>query len=76
MKIDSDRVAELLQEKDNILILTHKNPDGDTLGCGVALCRVLQGLGKTLVLRIRISYRRDILIFLKTSKSWILSLSL
>ncbi len=46
MKIDSDRVAELLQEKDNILILTHKNPDGDTLGCGVALCRVLQGLGK------------------------------
>lgn len=46
MKIDSDRVVELLQEKDNILILTHKNPDGDTLGCGVALCRVLQGLGK------------------------------
>lgn len=46
MKIDSDRVAELLQKKDNILILTHKNPDGDTLGCGVALCRVLQGLGK------------------------------
>lgn len=46
MKIDSDRVVELLQKKDNILILTHKNPDGDTLGCGVALCRVLQGLGK------------------------------
>lgn len=46
MIIDSDRVIKLLLEKDNILILTHKSPDGDTLGCGVALCRVLRSLGK------------------------------
>lgn len=46
MIIDSDRVIELLMENDNILILTHKSPDGDTLGCGVALCHVLHGLGK------------------------------
>ncbi len=26
---------------DNILILCHKNPDGDTIGCGSALCHAL-----------------------------------
>ena len=46
MRVDSDRVIELLREKDNILILTHRSPDGDTLGCGTALCRVLIDMGK------------------------------
>lgn len=44
--VDAARVIELLKKADNILILTHKSPDGDTLGCGSALCRVLQGMGK------------------------------
>ena len=39
--------ATLLREQDSILILTHKRPDGDTLGCGVALCHALRQLGKT-----------------------------
>ena len=30
-----------------ILILCHKNPDGDTIGCGSALCHALKALGKT-----------------------------
>ncbi|NLL63443.1 MAG: bifunctional oligoribonuclease/PAP phosphatase NrnA [Ruminococcaceae bacterium] len=46
MRIDEDRVIELFKTKDNILILTHENPDGDTLGCGVALCHVLISMGK------------------------------
>ncbi len=33
-------------EQDNILILCHRNPDGDTLGSGFALKKLLQGLGK------------------------------
>ncbi len=33
-------------ECDNVTILTHKNPDGDTLGCGFALCELLRGMGK------------------------------
>lgn len=45
--ITEERVKELLLEKDKILILTHKSPDGDTLGTGTALWRVLQSLGKT-----------------------------
>lgn len=46
MKIDLTRAAGLLQEKDNILILTHRNPDGDTLGSGFALLRALKNMGK------------------------------
>ena len=41
------QAAALLRDWDNILILTHKRPDGDTIGSAVALCRVLRGLGKT-----------------------------
>ncbi len=46
MKISVKQCAEILKEKDNILILTHANPDGDTLGCGFALCRALMKIGK------------------------------
>ena len=47
MKIDLSRAAELLKNSDNILILTHRNPDGDTLGSGFALLRALKNMGKT-----------------------------
>jgi len=40
-------VAEFLRAHDNYLILTHKSPDGDTLGCAAALCHMLRGAGKT-----------------------------
>lgn len=39
--------ASFLREHDNYLILTHKRPDGDTIGCAVALCLALRKLGKT-----------------------------
>ena len=39
--------AELLKQFDNVLILTHVRPDGDTIGCGAALCQALRELGKT-----------------------------
>ncbi len=38
--------AEFLKAQDNILILSHANPDGDTLGCAFGLCLALQGMGK------------------------------
>ena len=46
MRIDINQCAKLLKDNDNILILTHAHPDGDTLGCGFALCRALMKLGK------------------------------
>ena len=39
--------AELLRRQDNILILAHRRPDGDTIGCAVGLCAALRELGKT-----------------------------
>ncbi len=39
--------ATLLERQDNILILTHRRPDGDTAGCAAALCLALRGRGKT-----------------------------
>lgn len=41
------QVGEFLAGHDNYLILTHKKPDGDTIGCAAALCLALQGQGKT-----------------------------
>ncbi len=46
MRIDIKECARLLADKDDILILTHAHPDGDTLGCGFALCRALMKMGK------------------------------
>ncbi|MBE6910475.1 MAG: bifunctional oligoribonuclease/PAP phosphatase NrnA [Ruminococcaceae bacterium] len=40
-------VADFLRDHDDYLILTHKSPDGDTLGCAAGLCRMLRGIGKT-----------------------------
>ena len=39
--------AALLRGKDQILILTHRRPDGDTIGCAAGLCAALRRLGKT-----------------------------
>ena len=37
--------AALLRTFDNVLILTHVRPDGDTVGCAAALCAALRALG-------------------------------
>lgn len=39
--------AALLQNMDNILLLTHVRPDGDTIGSAAGLCRALRDMGKT-----------------------------
>lgn len=39
--------AGLLRSFDNVLILTHVRPDGDTVGSAAALCAGLRALGKT-----------------------------
>lgn len=46
-KIDLNEVASILKANDNFLILTHRNPDGDTLGSGFGLMHALRQLGKT-----------------------------
>ena len=39
--------AKWLKERDNFLIITHRRPDGDTLGCAAGLVCALRELGKT-----------------------------
>lgn len=45
--ISEAKAAEMLKSADNILLLAHQYPDGDTIGSNFALCRGLQALGKT-----------------------------
>ena len=39
--------AKWLKERDNFLVITHRRPDGDTLGSAAALTDTLRELGKT-----------------------------
>lgn len=47
MKMSSAEAALWLKERDNFLILTHRRPDGDTLGSAAGLCQGLKEAGKT-----------------------------
>lgn len=38
--------AAFLRTHDDYLILTHRRPDGDTIGCAAALCLLLRQMGK------------------------------
>lgn len=44
--MDYSDLSRFFDEHDNYLILTHKSPDGDTLGCGFGLCNYLRESGK------------------------------
>ncbi|MBE6835347.1 MAG: bifunctional oligoribonuclease/PAP phosphatase NrnA [Ruminococcaceae bacterium] len=46
MTIDVKKAAELLKENDNIILISHQHPDGDTLGCAFALFYALKKLNK------------------------------
>ncbi len=41
-----NEIAARLKEHDNILVLMHKSPDGDAVGCAYGLCLALRQLGK------------------------------
>ncbi len=42
-----EQMAERLLRADNVLVLCHKNPDGDTVGSGSAMYHALRALDKT-----------------------------
>lgn len=46
VQISLQDAADFLQAHDNYLILSHRRPDGDTVGCCAALCRGLRAIGK------------------------------
>jgi len=46
MHLTRAEVAEYLDRHDNYCILTHRRPDGDTVGSAAGLCRGLRAMGK------------------------------
>ena len=46
MEINVQQCCEILRKMDDIVILSHRNPDGDTLGSAFALHYILNQLGK------------------------------
>ena len=40
------QISAYLKQNNNYAIITHKNPDGDCLGCAKALCLALKNMGK------------------------------
>ena len=42
-----NETADYLLTHDHYCILTHRRPDGDTIGSSAALCRILRNMGKT-----------------------------
>lgn len=47
MTLTPSAFAARLLANDDILLLTHRRPDGDTVGCAAALCAALRAVGKT-----------------------------
>ena len=45
-KITLEQVADILAEHNNIRIICHRSPDGDTIGSAYALLFALRGMGK------------------------------
>ena len=41
-----EQAASLLKNKDNIIVLMHKSPDGDAVGCAYGLSLALRAIGK------------------------------
>ena len=46
MILTRKQTADYLSQNNNFVILTHRRPDGDTLGSSAMLCRGLRQLGK------------------------------
>lgn len=46
MEINFDEAIDFIKKCDNVYVLTHQSPDGDTLGSGFALVNMLRKMGK------------------------------
>src|SRR2546430_17618702 len=51
-------VADRVRSGRNFLITSHRNPDGDALGSGLGLQRLIRRLGKTAAMQARDGFNR------------------
>src|SRR5258708_26250731 len=54
-------VADRIQSGRNFLITSHRNPDGDALGSGLALQRLIRQLGKEAQVQVRDGFGKPLL---------------
>jgi phosphoesterase RecJ-like protein len=52
LKAESARIRELVDARQRILVVSHKDADGDTLGSALAMADVLRGSGKDVAVRV------------------------
>ena len=50
MKRNPEKIAELIREAQTIAVVSHINPDGDTIGSAAAMRLILEALGKNVTL--------------------------
>lgn len=60
--------AEILKNRDNILILCHRSPDGDTIGSAFALLYALQKMGKKCMVDCTDTFAKKYSYILKSAK--------
>lgn len=51
MKSEAAEILRLVEESHNVVVVSHKDADGDTLGSALAMCDVLTAMGKTVAMR-------------------------
>src|ERR1700730_1500363 len=57
----SKRVADRIREGRRFLIPSHRNPDGDALGSGLALQRLIRQLGKDASVQVRDGFNQSLM---------------
>ena len=65
MELTMEQCCERLENMDDIAVLCHRNPDGDTLGCAFALKYMLEQLGKRVQVKSHDGFRSSILICIR-----------
>jgi phosphoesterase RecJ-like protein len=60
-EIAAREVAERIRAGRNFLITAHRNPDGDALGSGIALQRLIRKLGKQARMVVRDGFAKPLL---------------
>jgi phosphoesterase RecJ-like protein len=51
MGSEAAAILAMIKESRNVLMVSHKDADGDTLGSALAMCEVVAGMGKTVAMR-------------------------
>ena len=49
-------IIDKIKQSNNIILLCHKNPDGDAIGSSLAMCLALNGMGKNVDVVIGLHY--------------------